>query len=105
LPQYKMLWLIESRPRFFAFLKGTNPSSLIKKTRKYKLDGINIGDSMHLTERIITRLKSAGLLVYTWTINDPIRAKQLDNMGVDAITTDKAAWMKQQLIENSSPIY
>jgi glycerophosphoryl diester phosphodiesterase len=78
LSQYKMLWLVESRPRFCAFLNGTNPSSLIKKARKYKLDGINIGDSRYLTERVITRLKSGGLQVYTWTINDPERAKQLE---------------------------
>lgn len=104
LPQYKMLWLVESRPQIYAFLMGTNSNSLITKARKSNLDGINIGDSRCLTGNLIGKLKSAGLLVYTWTVNDPTRAKQLEDMGVDAITTDRAAWMKQQLKENISQI-
>jgi glycerophosphoryl diester phosphodiesterase len=100
LPQYKMLWLVESRPRLLVLSMRTD--SLIRKAHKSGLDGINIGDSRYLTHKLISRLKSAGLLVYTWTVNNPVRARELASYGVDAITTDRAAWMQHEM--NSSQI-
>ena len=41
-----------------------------------------------ITAARLARLKSAGALVNTWTVNDPERAEILAKLGVDAIITD-----------------
>jgi glycerophosphoryl diester phosphodiesterase len=37
------------------------------------------------------------LEIYAWTINDPVQAKQLADLGVDGITTDEPALLKSAL--------
>ncbi len=95
--QLKMLWLIESKPLWCQLILGTYPKAIIKKLKKYGIDGINIGDSRYLTKKIIKKLTSARIPVYTWTVNDPDRATYLLNSGVQCITTDRAAWLKKKL--------
>jgi glycerophosphoryl diester phosphodiesterase len=45
-------------------------------------------------------VKNSGLKIYTWTVDDPIRAKQLYSDGIDGITTNRAYWLRKQLKEN-----
>ena len=34
---------------------------------------------------------------FVWTINDVATARKFAELGVDGITTDRAAWLKEQL--------
>lgn len=42
------------------------------------------------TRRMIARLHDAGVEVHVWTINDPQRMRELLELGVDGIVTDRA---------------
>lgn len=97
MPQHKMLWLYVSRPEWLQYLLGLNPASVIRKLRKYNIDGVNIGDSKYFEQKYIERFTAEGFSVYTWTVNDPDRAFELQRSGVDCITTDRAAWMTEVL--------
>jgi len=46
---------------------------------------------------MVNKLKYAGLDVYVWTVNDAGRARELLEIGVNGITTDRAGWLKEQL--------
>ncbi|MEJ2195267.1 MAG: hypothetical protein P8X73_10490 [Ignavibacteriaceae bacterium] len=46
---------------------------------------------------MIHSVKKSGLKIYTWTVDDPVRAKQLVLDGLDGITTNKAFWLGNQL--------
>jgi glycerophosphoryl diester phosphodiesterase len=48
-------------------------------------------------KKMIEQIHEAGLLVYCWTVNDIDQAKDLMDWGVDAITTDGAAWLSHHL--------
>lgn len=55
--------------------------------------------ALHLNHELITKariaeIKSAGLSVFVYTVNDPERAKYLLDIGVDAICTDEVALIK-----------
>lgn len=39
---------------------------------------------------MIRRLHAAGVEVHVWTINDPVRMRELLNLGIDGIVTDRA---------------
>ena len=41
--------------------------------------------------------KAAGLDVWCWTVNDPETARKMKQMGVTAVTTDRPAWLKENL--------
>jgi glycerophosphoryl diester phosphodiesterase len=61
------------------------------------LEGLNVWSGEILDQEFVGKVRQSGLLLYVWTVNDPARAKELISWGVDGITTDRAAWMKQQL--------
>jgi glycerophosphoryl diester phosphodiesterase len=97
LPRIKMLWLFESRPQWWQFIRGRHSGAVIAKLRRHGLNGVNIGDSRFLQQEFIRDFTSAGFSVYTYTVNDPRRAQQHFLWGVEAVTTDRTAWMKQQI--------
>jgi glycerophosphoryl diester phosphodiesterase len=49
--------------------------------------GVSIREEL-LDAGSISQLHAAGLLIFAWTVNDPSRADELVQMGVDGITTD-----------------
>jgi glycerophosphoryl diester phosphodiesterase len=45
----------------------------------------------------VSRVKAAGLEMYVWTIDDLAEARRFIEAGVAGITTNKAAWLEQEL--------
>lgn len=43
-----------------------------------------------ITKRMLRHLHAAGVEVHVWTINDPVRMRELLELGVDGIVTDRA---------------
>ncbi len=97
MPEHKMLWLFVSKPLWIQFLLGQSPKAIIRKLKKYSINGVNIGNNKYLTSKLIAEFKAANLLVYSWTIDDPNLAKDLLNNGVNGITTNRASWMVAEL--------
>jgi glycerophosphoryl diester phosphodiesterase len=73
--------------------------------------GVTIREEL-LDADSISRLHTAGLLIFAWTVNDPIRADELVRMGVDGITTDDLVLLERlggaqrgerQLISGETP--
>jgi glycerophosphoryl diester phosphodiesterase len=75
---------------------------LIQKVKKHNLNGLNFLSFNLLNEKQVNKVKSAGLKLYVWTVNNPLKARKLVDWGVDGIITDRAQWLKQQVI-NSNP--
>lgn len=42
------------------------------------------------SQRMIRRLHAAGVEVHVWTVNDPLRMRELLELGVDGLVTDRA---------------
>ncbi|WP_372755721.1 glycerophosphodiester phosphodiesterase family protein [Labilibaculum sp.] len=97
MPKYKMLWLLDLDYYLPWWLIFISKKRLIKKVKTLHLEGVNVWDGKLLTKDFICNFKKAGLLVYTWTVNNPTRAKQLIEYEIDAITTDRAAWITEQI--------
>ncbi|MEZ5275189.1 MAG: glycerophosphodiester phosphodiesterase family protein [Opitutaceae bacterium] len=72
-------------------------SRLARITRADGLAAINAGLDAESDLAIIPALQSHGLKVYAWTINDRFLARRLIRVGIDGITSDRAAWLRQGL--------
>lgn len=72
-------------------------STLIEKAKAAHLDGLNLHFSAPLDKEGIQKIKEAGLLIYFWTVDDANLARHLLNIGAQGITTNRPAWLKQQL--------
>lgn len=97
MPQYRMLWLLDldySKPWWLCW---TSKKSIINTVCSNNLDGVDVWCGKLLNRRFIEEFKRNGLLVYTWTVNDPERARTLLDDGIDGITTDRASWLWQKI--------
>lgn len=70
---------------------------LIELARKDGFEGLNLQSDWPITPEFTAKVKAAGLKLLVWTVDDADAAKKLADSGVDAITTNKPGWMKEQL--------
>ncbi len=59
------------------------------------LDGLDLEYSQ-ITKEFTDACKAAGLTLWVWTVDDPTKAKQLIEFGVDGVTTNRAQWLAEQ---------
>jgi glycerophosphoryl diester phosphodiesterase len=89
LPEVPVYWLHNN-------LAGGYPMKLIKKASQANLDGLNF-NHRGLTEEYVSAVHEAGMKMFTWTVDDPEEARRLTEIGIEGITTNRPAWLKEQL--------
>lgn len=95
LPEFESYWIIEGK-------HYKSRSSLINSVEKCitaGLQGLDVQLRKFLNFEVIHYIKNSGLSIYTWTVDDPAKARQLYLDGINGITTNRAHWLKQQLSE------
>ncbi|HYQ29020.1 MAG TPA: glycerophosphodiester phosphodiesterase family protein [Polyangiaceae bacterium] len=91
LPELPRAWLVHNKQLLLRYAPGL---------RQLGANGLHPEHVLANRARV-SRLKSAHLLVNTWTVNDPGRAHELANMGVDAIISDVPGKILTELARNS----
>ncbi|MBI9034236.1 MAG: hypothetical protein JEZ03_07175 [Bacteroidales bacterium] len=72
MPEYRMLWLMNLDYFWPWWLCPIRPGKIIRTLKRMNIDGVNVWSGRLLTQRFIKKFKKAGMLVYAWTVNDPI---------------------------------
>ena len=94
MPQYRALWLCE--------IAQQTPAELIAHLKSINADGVDAyGDELVLTREYIAELHAAGMIVAVWTIDQPEQAKRFIEAGVDSITSNCAALLRDLLAERN----
>jgi glycerophosphoryl diester phosphodiesterase len=94
-PVLKTYWVVDLRPK-----KGERPRTveqLIARAQKIRTDGIDVSAGPELTPEFAKAVKDAKLELYVWTVNDAVVAKRMVELGVNGITTDRPAWLREQI--------
>lgn len=73
---------------------------LIATAKEIHADGLDVSYKGPVDREFVRKVKAAGLQFHVYTIDDLEVARKFQAYGVDGITTNRAAWMRQQL---SSP--
>lgn len=86
-PQNKALWL-----------SGSQQAALKKldEVKSAGLEGIDMQSSA-IDQELVTAAREKGLEVWAWTVDNPEEARRLANLGITHITTNRPAWLKQQM--------
>jgi glycerophosphoryl diester phosphodiesterase len=77
--------------------KAPDAETLIATAREIKADGLDLSASPKLDAAYADKVKKAGLKLYVWTVNDVKVARQMVQIGVDGITTDRPGWLREEL--------
>jgi glycerophosphoryl diester phosphodiesterase len=94
-PDLQAYWLVTLAPKK---AKPRTAEELIAKAKEIKADGLDLSaDPAILTREFGAKIKAAGLQLHVWTVNDVDLAKQMIAAGAQSITTDRPAWLREQL--------
>jgi len=68
----------------------------MNQAREFGLEGINLRHTI-IDENLMSFANELNLEVFTWTVDDPIEAKRLIELGVSQITTNRPVWLKNEV--------
>lgn len=97
LPEFAVLWISDLNYGKRVKFLSRPIDKIITKATKYNMHGLDLWTGDKLTPEKVEKVKSAGLKLYIWTVNDPAQARRLLKMGVDGIASDRGGWIKNQL--------
>jgi len=96
MPDIETSWLIDLRSG-----RGPDPDEqareLAGRARSMQAEGIDLGVDETTDLRIIPALKALGMKTLSWTVNQPDLARRLVAAGIDGITSDRAAWLMNEI--------
>ncbi len=96
IPKSEVFWLRNSGRSALRFWKS-NEDEIISRTLEKKLNGLDIKWHKLINKDLVDRIKSTGLKLFIWTVNDYKEADRLIQLGVDGVTTDRPQWIKEKL--------
>ncbi len=84
-------------PCYYLSAFGHDIKKKFKEIIASDLDGVNLRHQI-ISEKLVKNYTDEGKEVWCWTVNDPSDAKQLINIGVVGITTDRPVWLQEAVI-------
>jgi glycerophosphoryl diester phosphodiesterase len=97
LPQLKLCWLAEQERDERTGRWTPTVDELIRNAKLAGGGGLDLGANDSIDAAFVKAIHDADLEVYVWTVDDPTRARALAAAGVDGITSNRAAWLREQL--------
>ena len=94
LPNSPVLWLAARDEQTNEY---PTLAELICAAKAAHLDGLDLEAGFPIDKAFVGHTHRAGLILYTWTVDDPRLARTLAAAGVDAITTNRPGWLRDQL--------
>lgn len=80
----------------------TTVEQAIAEAKRLKADGLDVSYQGPIDESFVRKVRDAGLELHVWTVDDPKVAQRMVELGVDSITTNRAAALRKELAENDS---
>jgi glycerophosphoryl diester phosphodiesterase len=72
---------------------------LIEQAKAAQLTGLDLQYTWPFSADFVSTIRNAGFKLIAWTVDDPEIAKKLVSLGVNGITTNRPAWLREQLIQ------
>lgn len=90
-------WLVSFKPDARRRTPEQITQEIIERARCAHLDGLDLNYTGPLTAEFVKNARAAGLKVFVWTVDDIDAAMRMIDLGVDAIATNRPAWLREQL--------
>lgn len=99
MPEVPCYWLYGTTPKVDKKTGkiSDRPDELLARCKAAGLDGLDIKYDSAITPKFMSKMKSVGLELIVWTVNEPEVARRMAELGVAGITTDRPAWLREQL--------
>jgi glycerophosphoryl diester phosphodiesterase len=96
IPQCPAYWVVEFKRNAQGDWRPL-PAEVLERANSTGLDGLDLMASGPIDAAFASQIRDAGLGLCVWTVDDPVLAKNLLNIGVQGITTNRPGWLRGQL--------
>lgn len=97
-PDIRKLWIVGAKTDKETKEKTFPPiDALVAKAVETGMDGLDLNGGFPLDAAAVSGIKAKKLILAVWTVDDPVRAKELAEAGVDAITTNRPEFIRAEL--------
>ena len=97
LPRFQAYWLVGFKRDETTGVWTPTAQEVIEKATAAGFDGVDLSHQGPVDAAFVNQIKAAGLGVYVYTVNDAEPAVRLAEAGVEGITTDRPAWLRDTL--------
>jgi glycerophosphoryl diester phosphodiesterase len=97
LPGIKAYWLASLKRDEQTGRWSPTLNELIATARAVNADGLDLSAKEPIDAAFVAKVKAAGLGMYVWTVDDPAEAQRLVDCGVDGVTTNRPAWIRERV--------
>lgn len=75
-------------------------SAILETLQNTAASGLGTKDEMAaINEDLVSKIRAMGLGVHAWTVDDPVKARSLQELGFDSITTNQPAKIRAALMQ------
>jgi len=97
MPHFECAWLIGFKPDARRPDPEVLCQEIVQRAQCAGLDGLDLNHTGPLTPEFMKTIHDAGLKTYVWTVDNVLAAKKMIDLGVNAIATNRPAWLRDQL--------
>lgn len=97
MPDCKAYWLASIKRDKKTGAWNHTVDDLIQTAKQLHADGLDLSACDLIDKSFGEKVKSSGLALLVWTVNDVKVARQMIAAGVQGITTDRPQWLREEL--------
>jgi glycerophosphoryl diester phosphodiesterase len=102
LPDWSACWLCEYHRTVPCALWSPSREQVHETLRTSGAAGLASANRAILDQDFVAALKQSGREVHVWTVDSPTAARQLCDMKVDSIMTNRPGWLRQKIAATKS---
>ena len=96
MPQVPVYWLLSTKKDNETKQQLPHDPKNLQIAQDRGLDGLDVHYA-GVTPEFMQAVKQFGQKLYVWTVDDPVEAQRLVDLGVTGITTNRPGWLREQL--------
>ena len=97
LPLLEVFWIVNIKPDPKSDKEPLTVEELITTAKRIKADGLDLSACDAIDKVFGDKVRSAGLKLAVWTVDDSVVARAMQAAGVQSLTTNRPGWMREQL--------
>lgn len=98
MPQYKINWLTGYKQQTKQSPWKPNQREVVESLRQTNATGFGTQNNLNvINQEFVSAVRNAGVEFHVWTVNDSKQARLFKSLGVESITTDRPAYIRNAL--------
>ncbi len=97
LPAIKANWLTSYKRDRWTGVWAPTPDRVMSTLKRIDAMGLNSKAHACVDATFVDTLREENFEFHCWTVNEPAVAKRFLDLGVDSITTDRPAWLRERI--------